>query len=340
MAGLFAVDDFEDCFRDGVVRVVRADELSGLPGSAGSEFYLARVDADVASGQLGGRRRTVPEVRWVRIRDHPLLFEEFARLPHAPDSFAAFAQKYGFLYSLDYDPGRHFFCDLKGSGRVAVEEVDEWVYAHTVFHQAWRYWMALRNQDEKSLLELICWKEGGLLWSSITGIDEPVGCYLSERILADAGIVRKDAFGVAKFALIEAIGDVMRTIGHYSVDFCIRQKRSPDIRISPVNLVGAMAMQFALAVSGEKEYRQCRTCGAPFEVTPGSARTNKEFCSAACRVKAYCRRQSEARRMYAEGLSLTEIAEKLETDTDRVEFWLAKTRQQRTRKAVEKGRSK
>ena len=45
--------------------------------------------------------------------------------------------------------------------------------------------------------------------------------------------------------------------------------------------------------------RQCLQCGTWFEISPRAARTDRVFCSDACRFKAYRERQSRARRMHA-----------------------------------------
>lgn len=58
------------------------------------------------------------------------------------------------------------------------------------------------------------------------------------------------------------------------------------------DLRSALYLQFATAVAEEKQFRNCETCGRPFELTPDVARTNRLFCKPYCRIKAYRRRQS------------------------------------------------
>jgi hypothetical protein len=60
-----------------------------------------------------------------------------------------------------------------------------------------------------------------------------------------------------------------------------------SIYFVPSNLIGAMWLQLAEAVGGHKNYRECKQCGRWFELHPDVARTNRIYCSSACRAKAY-----------------------------------------------------
>jgi hypothetical protein len=59
------------------------------------------------------------------------------------------------------------------------------------------------------------------------------------------------------------------------------------------SLISAMYMQLAQAVSGNKKYRQCAWCKSSFEITPRIARTNRMFCSNACKQADYRHRNKE-----------------------------------------------
>lgn len=94
------------------------------------------------------------------------------------------------------------------------------------------------------------------------------------------------------------------------------------LQIMPRNLLQAIWFQFGLAVSQNKEYRQCDFCKDWFELSPEVARTNRRFCSAACKHKAYRQRKDSARQMRSEGLDVAQIASELETTVDVVQGWL------------------
>ena len=70
-----------------------------------------------------------------------------------------------------------------------------------------------------------------------------------------------------------------------------RNRSRLGIYLTPQDLLAAMWLQMALAVDGDKNYRQCPECQNWFEVSPSTARSDKVFCSTACRVRAYRRRK-------------------------------------------------
>ena len=92
--------------------------------------------------------------------------------------------------------------------------------------------------------------------------------------------------------------------------------------IVPEGLIGALWLQFARAVERDARLRQCLECTTWFEVAPGRGRTDKQFCSTACRTKAYRKRQAEAVRLHGEGRSLEDIARDLDSDPGTVRGWI------------------
>ena len=102
------------------------------------------------------------------------------------------------------------------------------------------------------------------------------------------------------------------------------------LQMFPSNLLGAMWLQFAVAVQKGKQFRKCpaRNClKVWFEVSTGQVgvREDADFCSARCRHTAYRDRKSAARSMHSAGTPVNEIAKKLETKDSSVRSWL-KTR--------------
>jgi hypothetical protein len=92
----------------------------------------------------------------------------------------------------------------------------------------------------------------------------------------------------------------------------------------PEGLVGAIWLQFARAVERDSQFRQCAECQIWFELAPGTARSDKLYCSTPCRTKAYRKRQAEAVRLRGEGRSIEDIARQLENDPDTVRSWIAR----------------
>jgi hypothetical protein len=67
------------------------------------------------------------------------------------------------------------------------------------------------------------------------------------------------------------------------------------IVFKPSNLLAAMWVQFAQAVTEELQMRQCEFCGEYFQVGPGAAREDARFCKDVCRVRAWNREKQAAK---------------------------------------------
>lgn len=110
----------------------------------------------------------------------------------------------------------------------------------------------------------------------------------------------------------------------------------PRLRIclTPLNLLGAIWLQFAAAVDVLKTFQKCAQCGAPFEISRDprtGKRTDARFCSTRCRVNQYRDRIEQARRLRAAGRSNAEIARELGTRMGTVRTWLKEKHPRRRR---------
>ena len=106
-------------------------------------------------------------------------------------------------------------------------------------------------------------------------------------------------------------------------------RRALSLVTMPRSLLGAIWLQLASAVTQpQKSFGRCRICGTPFEISrvPGGSRTDRQFCSKKCRFRAYRDRQAEAVRLNKEGVTLREIAKRLDSDTKTVRGWIVKAR--------------
>lgn len=68
------------------------------------------------------------------------------------------------------------------------------------------------------------------------------------------------------------------------------------IILRPQNLLAALWIQFARAVTEELQMRQCEFCGEYFQVGPGASREDAKYCKDVCRVKAWVKRKSELKK--------------------------------------------
>jgi hypothetical protein len=111
--------------------------------------------------------------------------------------------------------------------------------------------------------------------------------------------------------------------GQLIVSFERAKRRNLDmIHLIPRHLLGALWLQFALAVGGEKEYRACPSCRGWFELSPETAKKSKMYCKEACRSRAYRDRKCRAQELAAEGKRPAEVAKELGTDVKTVKKWL------------------
>jgi hypothetical protein len=133
-------------------------------------------------------------------------------------------------------------------------------------------------------------------------------------------------------------GDLVKPALHYvqtTINKQLQGRASPrllwdtnrerlGLYIVPEGLVGALWLQFARTVERDSQFRQCAECAIWFELAPGTARSDKLYCSTPCRTKAYRKRQAEAARLHGEGRSLDDIARDLESQPDTVRGWIAR----------------
>lgn len=105
--------------------------------------------------------------------------------------------------------------------------------------------------------------------------------------------------------------------------FDVKQKKLAWQSV-PLKFLDAIWLQFGLAVAESKEYRRCLVCFKHFEVSPETARTNRRFCSNACRNKMYRKRQQIAQKLHSQGMPVKAIARELDSDIEAVRGWISK----------------
>ncbi len=100
-----------------------------------------------------------------------------------------------------------------------------------------------------------------------------------------------------------------------------REEGRLRLHLRPASLLGALWLQLARAIDGNADYRRCRVCAAWFELHPDRARTNRAYCSDACRFKAYRGRQARARQLQAAGRDPEGITRELGSDVETIRKW-------------------
>jgi hypothetical protein len=198
-------------------------------------------------------------------------------------------------------------------------------------------WEAARSGDIGRLEQVIFWEKDGSGVRIMSHPELPAGQLPEPPALVECAWIASTHLGdevLDRFVR----GDLVKPALHYVQSVINKQlqgRASPrllwdanrerlGLYIVPEGLVGAIWLQFARAVERDSQFRQCAECGIWFELAPGTARSDKLYCSTPCRTKAYRKRQAEAVRLHAEGRSIEDIARQLENDPDTVRGWIAR----------------
>lgn len=289
------------CRRNGEDLVEVADDAPSDP--AASEFLVPVTDGKFRDALPDD----APECAWYIFRDtHPLrdhtgLFREFAATRRTRAAIKDFANRYGNLGELDAlgerdDP--HESVEPPGD----VETTED--YAAWLRTTQGEY----RRADSRTL------------WGAeIERMRRCVGAWTAAREAGDsptqlAGVVR-----VINNALYEHRVGTELEVGALKVR---NARRRVALRFVPVSLVGALWAQFALAVAGDLDHRQCDACRGWYALDPDTTRTTRRYCGDACRARHYRAKKASARKLHRAGGSIEAIAAELGTDVATLRGWL------------------
>jgi len=266
---------------------------------------------------------------------HSSLFRTFAETVPTREGILAFADEYGPLgvgVPIELPPPGTSGIQTFGTG----EPLSVWVGEILAFCQALTLWDMAREGDVAGLSRYIRWVgPDAVAYDSDPDRDPgapPAGPLLHEQRWLATREIRPDVLerfrpgDLIQPALYQVQGVVNVHLGQRISPRLLANPQYTQLGLyfMPGSLIGALWLQFAQAIDGNKDYRRCRECQKWFELTPEVARTNRRFCSNACRSKAYRKRQAEARRCDGAGVPLESIAEQLGTDITTVRRWVAR----------------
>jgi hypothetical protein len=120
--------------------------------------------------------------------------------------------------------------------------------------------------------------------------------------------------------------------------------RSPgqkDLAIYPVpkDVLGGIWLQFAGAVSGNKEYSRCEVCRAWYEVgatgrsrkdETRKSRKDRQYCSPRCKQEAFRRRKAKVLELHAKRMKAKLIAPQVGSTVGTVKGWIASQKEKET----------
>jgi hypothetical protein len=258
------------------------------------------------------------------LQEHTGLFREFAGTGETPEAVLAFANRYGSLgiaRPLSPPPGSR-------EPRVYGEPFAEWCAHIRALREQVNLGDMVRRGDVERLAQLVLWQKG-------TAPGERL-CVVYPRSYTEPQSAHLGGGQGEPFHPGDVIGPALASL-QTNVNGHLQGRVSPQLLhiprrgemglyLVPSSLLGALWLQLAQAVAGDKEHRQCAQCGKWFEVSPGTARPDRVFCSTACRSRAYRERKERAREMHAAGKTAKEIAKELGTGAGQVKKWVANTK--------------
>ncbi|QDU21380.1 IS1 family transposase [Urbifossiella limnaea] len=239
--------------------------------------------------------RPWPNRVYVPAAEQPALFRVFAELAPEPQAMLDFANAYGHLGDFLWLAGGGLAPDRAGG----ADPLNDALVRRTG--------LAPDRLGRERAETVSFWK------AQIEAMRAP--CLLWERVAEG----KDDPDLTARVAEAVDQGCRERVECRFSYD---ARGRTAGWSRTPVDLLGALWLQFADTVAGNKRTRRCSVCDRWFLVATGAGRTDKEHCSLACRQKAYRKRKQDAIDLYATGMHPREIASKLGSDFDTVKGWL------------------
>jgi hypothetical protein len=304
-----------------------------------SEFAGARLlQADTPFGDSDFRWRVPPNVRYVPTAYGralatggdgtsyaPLLvgdlFLTFAQTPLTPDGVLGFARRYGPL-GLTYRRAR------RRPGVRGGEYLHDWRRIIRAMRTGVDLWQWLAAMDTDSLGRAVRWGTSrrlrplrGLFTGWLFGKDG-----MPVLPPADLELTRDDAVTPCRLLLQRLLNTFLGDVA-LEARWDARQERCV-LRVVPRHLLSALWLQFARAVTGEVKYRRCKVCAAWMPVASDSdaegVRSDREFCSGACKQKDHRGRVKQAKQLKAERMPLRQVAARLGTTTEVIKRWLTK----------------
>jgi hypothetical protein len=265
---------------------------AGSAGQSGS--------AECVAERLPTKRRA-----YEPLVEHTGLFRTFAALPDDKDAIVAFADRYGLLVGGNEmmfvplprgDRGARSTVVIGGNlGSVPAERLETWRSEIAEMRELSDLWCAAKAADLKKLNLLLTWHgDDTVVYHHAGGRQEVVWRKKREPLpLSEGELIKPAQFYLAKRLTQRLEGDKEHPALASPALIWDLDKNAPVLVLTPKNLLGALWLQFAQAVSGNKVFRECDECSTWFEVSKAAFRINRMYCSGACKAKAYRRRREE-----------------------------------------------
>jgi hypothetical protein len=238
------------------------------------------------------------------------LFLVFAELEPTETAIVEFANKYGMLGSEDNISAPTDFGVVSLHG----EPLELWKQEIEALRNAVDLWRAMLKGREELMSTLV----------KQLGDPDKLPMKVGHLQHFDDQEPARAALG----AIQRRASYVMRN--HVDVDFLFAGNE-PRLQLSlkPFSLLGAIWLQFAVAVEERRNFEKCKNCGRPFEISRMAStgkRSDAKFCSTRCRVGSYHMRIEQARRLAKSGVPLLKIAAEVGSDVATIRRWIRPAR--------------
>lgn len=251
--------------------------------------------------ELEKRNKERKVIRYSPLTKYPDLYQEFAKTPTTQEGVLAFANKYGLLSRTQDIFSRNLqrVKVTKTAGYMTyAESVHDWYKEIQAMQYCLELWNCLRLGKNDKLARRIYWTDDGSVgYKSYDGDEMPQDGVFSSSWIAIKGNP-SDAYKLDKLKR----GELERPAFMYlqiQINKKLKDRLSPQLlwdrhwtelglHILPHDLIGALWLQLAQAITHQKTVKVCEVCGKPIIVanTYGT-RSDRQYCSGACRSKAY-----------------------------------------------------
>jgi hypothetical protein len=243
------------------------------------------------------------------LRNKTGLFKTFAALPKGDNesSILEFANSHGPLDRGSSGPiGKTVILQRPKRGESAsphyAEPLAAWGAQIGLMKWLVRVWDAVSRREQPFLKHFIRWDQDRVIANMDPSLPD---CPWATKMETIAGAEIGDPRMWSKLKHGDLLDPTMlylqRNINKQVTEFPSQSRLlwdngRPFLFIEPTNLIGALWLQFAQAVDGDREYRVCEECREWFEIGGSKKkdghgadhhRTDARFCKAACKQKAY-----------------------------------------------------
>ncbi len=227
------------------------------------------------------------------------LFLKFAAVKPQRDGIQQFANRYGVLFdrygmeSVVRRPrGKYRVAQLHGTS------LPQWIDEIERMHALVRVWKAVKRARKDELNGVIIWTGTDTVEYKIGGSGTLLISPLLNKTLLDRfkpGDVVKPAMYLLQAEINKRIADISGSV-HLAIvpklvwcpgpriDGVAKPDHHQRIIFEPTNLLAAMWLQFARAVTEEYQLQTCEGCGEYFQIGKGARRAHTKTCGSKCRI--------------------------------------------------------